>query len=126
MNDRKLRVLTVLAGVLTVGEFLSAVQIGLGKDPWGAGFAIIFGVFFLIATWLLRSGRVTAGTIFTGVLCLFEVIEFPSWHKHGALDWASQAIFALVSLACLIAAIMVLASRLRRRVAAPDAAAPAE
>ncbi len=85
MNDRKLKVLTVLAGVLAVGEFLSAVQIGLGKEPWGAGFAVIFGVFFLIATWLLRSGRVTAGAIFTGVLCLFEVIGFPSWHKHGAL-----------------------------------------
>lgn len=122
MNDRKLKVLTVLAGVLAVGEFLSAVQIGLGKDPWGAGFAVIFGVFFLLATWLLRSGRVTAGAIFTGVLCLFEIMEFPSWHKHGALDWASQIVFALLSLAGLIAVIVVLASRFRQRVAPAGAA----
>lgn len=47
MNGRKLTVLTALAGVLTAGEFGSAVQIGLGRDPGGAVFAVIFGVFIL-------------------------------------------------------------------------------
>ncbi len=115
MNDRKLTVLTTLAAVLTAGEFGSAIEIGLGKDPWGAGFAIIFGVFFGLATWLLRGGRVRAGAVFTGLLCLFEVLEFPSWHKHGALQWATDTAFAVVSLAGLIAAITVLAARLRRK-----------
>ena len=45
--------------------------------------AVVFGVFFLIATWLLRSGRVMAGAIFTGILCLFEVISFPGWQRHA-------------------------------------------
>jgi hypothetical protein len=115
MNGRKLTVLTALAAVLTVGEFGSAVEIGLGKDPWGAGFAVIFGVFFGLATWLLRRGRVRAGAIFTGLLCLFEILEYPSWHKHGALQWATDTAFAVVSLAGLIAAIVVLAARLRRK-----------
>ena len=118
MNGRKLTVLTALAGVLTVGEFGSAVEIALGKDPWGAGFAVVFGVFFGLATWLLRHGRVTAGAVFTGLLCLFEIVEFPSWHKHGALDWGTDTAFAVVSLATLIAAIVVLAARLRRKAVA--------
>jgi len=63
MNGRKLTVLTAIAGILAVGEFGSAIIIGLGKDPWGAGFAVVFGVFFLLAAWLLRSGRVIAGVL---------------------------------------------------------------
>jgi len=70
MNGRKRTVLTALAGVLTVGEFGSAVEIGLGKEPGGAVFAVVFGVFFGLATWLLRRGRVTAGAVFTGLLDL--------------------------------------------------------
>lgn len=90
MNDRKLTILAALTAVLTAGEFGSAIEIGLGKDPWGAGFAIIFGVLFGLATWLLRRGRVRAGAVFTGLLCLFELLEYPSWHKHGAVQWATD------------------------------------
>jgi hypothetical protein len=118
MNDRKLTVLTRITAILALGEAGSAVIIGLGKDPWGAGFAVVFGLLFLLAAWLLRSGRVTAGTVFTGILCLFEIVEFPSWHKHNVLDWTYQSIFAVASLAGLIAAIIVLGARRRRRAAA--------
>jgi hypothetical protein len=118
MNARKLTVLTRLIEILAAGEFGSAVIIGLGKDPWGAGFAAVFGLLFLLASWLLRSGRVTGGAIFAGILCLFEIVEFPSWHKHNALGWTYQSIFAVVSLAGLITAIAVLGTRLRRRAAA--------
>jgi hypothetical protein len=123
MNTRVLTVLTALAGTLALAEFGSAVIIGLGKDPWGSSFAVLFGGFFLLATWLLRSGRVGAGAIFAGILCLFEVIEFPSWHKHDVLDWVYQSAVALIALAGLIAAIAVLAARLRRRAVA-EAARP--
>jgi hypothetical protein len=118
MNGRKVTALIALTALLAVGEFGSAVEIGLGKDPWSAGFAVIFGGFFLLATWLLRSARILAGAVFTGVLCLFEIIEFPSWHKHGALDWAIDSVFAVVSLAALITVIAVLAGRLRHSAAA--------
>ena len=119
MNGRKLTVLTTIAGVLAVGEFASSVMIW--KENYPGSFplaAVVFGVFFLIAAWLLRSGRVTAGAIVTGVLCLFEVVSFPGWQKHGALDWTYDTAFAVVALAGLIAAITVLAGRLRRRAAA--------
>jgi len=119
MNGRKLTVLTTIAGLLGLGEFGSAVMIWRENYPGSLPLAaVVFGVFFLIATWLLRSGRVRAGAIFTGILCLFEVISFPSWQKHGALDWTTDTVFALVSLAGLIAAIIVFAARLRRRAAA--------
>jgi hypothetical protein len=118
MNGRKFTALTVITWILALGEFGSAIIIGLGKDPWGAGFAVVFAVLFLLAAWLLRSGRVMAGAIFCGVLCLFEVVEFPSWHKHGALDWVYQSAFAVVSLAGLIAVIAVLADRLRHKAVA--------
>lgn len=118
MNSRKLTVLTALTALLALGEFGSAVIIGLGKDPWGAGFAVLFGGLFLVATWLLRSGRVTAGAVFAGILCLFEIIEYPSWHKHGVLDWTYQTVYAVLSLAGLMGVIVVLAERRRHRVAA--------
>ena len=118
MNSRKLTVLTALTTLLALGEFGSAVIIGLGRDPWGAGFAVLFGGLFLLATWLLRRGRITAGAIFAGVLCLFEIIEYPSWHKHGTLEWTYQTAYALLSLAGLMGVIVVLAERRRQRVAA--------
>ena len=119
MNGRILKVLTVIAGILAVGEFGSSVMIWKENYPDSMPLAaVVFGVFFLIAAWLLRSGRVTAGVVFTGLLCLVEVISYPGWQKHGALDWTYDSAFALVSLAGLVAAIIVLAARLRRRAAA--------
>ena len=121
MNTRKLTVLTAITAILALGEFASAVMIGLGADgPDHSGwpFATAFGVFFVIAAWLLRSGRIAAGAVLAGTLCLFEVLSYSSWYKHGALDWTYDTAFALVALAGLIGAIIVLAGRLRRRVAA--------
>jgi hypothetical protein len=119
MNGRKLTVLTSIAGALALGEFGSAIMIWLekypGSMPWAA---VVFGVFFVLATWLLRSGRVTAGSVFVGVLCLFEVVSFSGWARHGAVDWVYQSTFAIISLAGLVGAIAVLAGRLRRRAAA--------
>jgi hypothetical protein len=118
MKSRKLTILTALTVLLALGEFGSAVLIGLGKDPWGAGFSVLFGGLFLVASWLLRSGRVTAGAIFAGILCLFEIIEYPSWHRHGALEWTYQTAYAIVSLAGLMGVIVVLAERRRQRAVA--------
>ncbi len=121
MNGRKLIVLTALAWILAVGEFGSAIQIGLGGDgPDRSGwpFAVAFGVFFLIAAWLLRRGRITAGAVFAGILSLFEILNYPGWPKHSALEWTTDTVFAVVSVAGLIGAITVLAGRLRRRAVA--------
>jgi len=121
MNGRKLTVLTAITAILALGEFASAVMIGLGTDgPDHSGwpFAVAFGAFFVIAAWLLRSGRIAAGAVFAGILCLFEILSYSSWYKHGALDWTYDTVFALVALTGLIGAITVLAGRLRRRVAA--------
>jgi hypothetical protein len=119
MNGRTLTVLTVIAGVLALGEFGSSVMIWKENYPGSLPLAaVVFGVFFLVAAWLLRSGLGRAGAIVTGLLCLVEVISYPGWQKHGALDWTYDTAFAVVALAGLVAAIMVLAGRLRRRAAA--------
>ena len=121
MNTRKLTVLTAIAGILALGEFVSAIQIGLGEDgPDRSGwpFGVAFGVFFLVVAWLLRSGRITAGAVFAGILCLFEILSYPSWYKHSALNWTYDTAFAVVALAGLIGAIVVLAGRVRHRAAA--------
>jgi hypothetical protein len=119
MNVRILKVLTVIAGVLAVGEFGSSIMIWKENYPGSLPMAaVVFGVFFVIAAWLLRSGRVTAGAIFAGLLCLFEVVSVPGFARHNVWDWVTQMAFGLVSLVGLIAAIMVLAARLRRRAAA--------
>ena len=114
MNTRKLTVLTVIAGILALGEFGTAVMIGLGRRARGMApvLAVLFGVFFLIAAWLLRSGRITAGAVFAGLLCLVEV-PVPHLHPAQASDWMYETGFALVSLAGLIGAIAVLAGRRR-------------
>jgi hypothetical protein len=64
------------------------------------------------------AGASPPGRYSPGLLCLFEVISFTGWTRHGTLDWAYQVTVAVVSLAGLISAIMVLAGRLRRRAAA--------
>jgi hypothetical protein len=88
MNSRKLTVLTIIAGVLALGEFGSAVMIWLEHTGPAAGalLAALFGLFlFLLGAWLLPSGRVTAGTIFVGLLCLVEVAAAPPrWGRRGA------------------------------------------
>jgi hypothetical protein len=119
MNGRTLKVLAVIAGILALGEFGDSVMIWKENYPGSLPMAaVVFGVFFLIAVWLLRSGRVTAGAIFAGLLCLFEVVSVPGYTRHNVWDWITQIAFGLVSLAGLIAAIMVLAARLRSRATA--------
>jgi hypothetical protein len=118
MNGSKLKALTAITGLLALGEFGAAVLIGLGEygpDRSGWPFVAAFGVFFLVAAWLLRSGRVSAGAIVAGLLSLFQVLQFPALYKHGALDWTYDTVFILASLAGLIAAVVVLADRIRRR-----------
>ena len=119
MNGRKLTALTAITGILALGEFGSAVIIWQENYPgsiWPG--AVAFGVFFLLAAWLLRSGRVIAGAVSAGLLCLFEVVSFAGWTRHSTLDWVYQATFALLSVAGLITAIAVLADRMRHRAAA--------
>ena len=74
MNGRKLIVLTAITAILALGEFASAVMIGLGEDgPDRAGwpFAVAFGVFFAVAAWLLRSGA------------LFGLVVCPGFPQAG-------------------------------------------
>jgi hypothetical protein len=112
MNSRKLTVLISAAAVLAVGEIGSAIIIWRENYPGGLPLAaVVFAAFFAVGALLLRSAHTLAGAIFIGVVCLFEVVSFPGWARHNALDWVYQTTFAVVALAGLIAAIAVLADR---------------
>lgn len=120
MSTRLTPTLLALTAALALGEFISAVIIWRENypdaQPW---FAVVFGVLFLGALWLVRSGRVLGGATLAGLMFLFEVVTFPTWQRYNALDWATQIFFAVLSLAGGLTAIAVLASRVsaRRRIA---------
>jgi hypothetical protein len=107
-------ILTALAVFLGVGEFASAVIIKVEAypDSLPAG-AAVFGCLFILGAGLLRGGRVTAGAVLVGILCLFEVVSFAGWSRHNALDWTTQIGIGVVSLAGLATAIAVLVSNRR-------------
>src|SRR5690242_13438858 len=105
MPERSLvRTLTALTATTAVGEVISTVIIWReaypDSQPW---FAFGFALLFAVATWLLRSGRVLAGTVLALALCLFEVATAPTWVRRTALDWATQLTFGAVALAGLVA-----------------------
>ncbi len=116
MNTRLTTALTVVTAALALGEFVSSVVIWRENDPdsqpW---FAVLFGALFAVAAWLLRSGRVAGGAGLAAALCLFEVADFPTWQKHGALDWATDSVYAVLSLAGLVLAAAVLITRITAR-----------
>jgi hypothetical protein len=114
MHDGTVARLTVLSAVLAVGEFISAVIISVEsyRDSFAAG-AVLFGLLFLVGAWLLRSGRVTAGAVLVGLLCVFEVASFPTFQRHNALDWVFQVVYALVALVALVTSVAVLVARRR-------------
>jgi hypothetical protein len=108
------KTLTALAVVLAIGEFASAVIIAVENYRGSfAGGGVLFGVLFLVGAWLVRSRYVTAGTVFVGVLCLFEVVVYPGLARHDALDWVFGTGFAVVALAGLATAIALLVTRRR-------------
>lgn len=114
MSGRRLVTLTLLSAVLAAGEFLSAVIIALEDYPDGQpAFAVAFGCLFLVCLLLLRSGRISGGAVMTGVLCLFEVVSFPGWQRHNALDWTFQVVYAALAATGLALAILVFVSRRR-------------
>jgi hypothetical protein len=106
MSRRPNRILLWLATALAVGEFLSAVVIAVESYPDAQPvFAVVFGLLFLVGAWLLRSGRVSAGAVVVGVLCLFEVATFPTWQRFTVLDWVFQVVDVCISLAGLAVAV---------------------
>ena len=116
MQPRLTTTLVALTTTLALGEFVSAVLIWRENYPDSQPlFAVLFGVLYLVALWLIRSGRVAGGAVLSGVLFLFEVVSYPSWQKHGALDWAFDTAYAVLSLAGLAVAVAVLVSRFAAR-----------
>jgi hypothetical protein len=110
----KIRMLVVLAGLLSLGEIGSAVIIWRENYPDAQPlFAVAFAALFLTGAILVRGGRVAGGAVLVGVLCLFELVTFPGWTRHGALDWTYQFGYAALALAGLITTIAVLVSRQR-------------
>jgi hypothetical protein len=114
--NRSLNLLTKLTLVLAAGECLSAVTITV-EDYAGSvpAFAVLFAGLFFTGAWLLHRGRVTAGATLVGLLTLFEIVTFPGWQRQNAYDWVSDTVFAALSVATLVVAVVVPVRRRRLR-----------
>lgn len=103
-------VLIALAVALAIGELIGALTI-----DWPAGILFIAGAY-----WIRRGG--IGGPILVGILAAIEAVAVPFRGPYA--DWAQdrwivQALFVVVSLACLIAAIAVIVESIRSK-ARPD------
>jgi hypothetical protein len=113
MNTRsRPTLLARLAAALAVGEAASSVIIWREAYPGSLpAFAVAFALLFALGAWLVRSGRVVAGAVLTGLLISFEIVGYPSWTKRGAFDWIFDTAFAVLSLIGLVVAVAVLIAR---------------
>jgi peptidoglycan/LPS O-acetylase OafA/YrhL len=124
MYARSVKTLTLLIALLGVGELVSAVIIW--KENYAdaePAFAVLFAVIFGGCAALLRLRKVVAGTVLATVLCLFEVVSFPSWTRHNALDWVYQATFAAIATAGLVTSVAVMVGRRRALAGSPGPSA---
>lgn len=73
------------------------------------------GILFLAAaTWLWR-GRGILAPLLLGLLFAVELAGEPAYSRHGLKDWILQMTVGALSLAGLVAAIVVIRKRLRQR-----------
>ena len=100
--------LIVLCLVQAVGEFVTAPMI----EVWM--FSLAFGVLFLLAAYLVRRGRVVAGSVVATVLSVFLLANYPFWDKTSAFDWALDTAIAVAAAATLGAVVWALVDRHRR------------
>ena len=123
MNTRSATTaLTAVSLALAAGEAVASAVIWREAYPGSAPLLVLaFALPFLLAAGLVRSGRVVAGAVLTGVLCVFQLIEYPGLVRHNAFDWIFQSVFAAVSLSGLVIAVAVLIGH--RRSPAPGVGA---
>jgi hypothetical protein len=99
-SDRR-RLLVALAVLLGLAEFAAAFAISF----WEA--AAVLSALFLVAAWWTRRGGI-GGPILVGVLCVFELLSYPTLKRNGLAEWITQSAFAVAAAACLIVALAVL------------------
>jgi len=106
------RTLTILTAVLGIAELLTAVFTVVEHTPNSAPvMQAVFAVPWFVSWLLLRSGRVTAGAIVSGLLCLFILLAFPTWRHYSTFDRVWQIAYAVTTLAGLVTSVGVLARR---------------
>jgi hypothetical protein len=101
---------TLLAGVFEL------TSIPFIQQPLGS---LAAGIIFLGAgAWLWRGRGIVAPTLL-GLLFAVELSGEPMYQRTGLSDWIIQMTLGVLSLAGLIAAIVVVRARLRARRSAP-------
>jgi hypothetical protein len=114
MNTRSATTaLTAVSVTLAAGEAVASIVIWREAYADSAPLLVLaFALPFLIAAWLVHSGRVVAGAVVTGALCAFQLVTYPGLVRHNAFDWIFQTAFAALSLTGLVLAVAaVIATR---------------
>ncbi len=113
-RDRR-HLLALIALLLGLGEFADSFTISFWEGP-----AVVSILFLAGTVWIRRGGK--GGAILVGALCVFELLNFPSWPKHGIGDWASQIPFVVGSAAGVLLTLAVLKQSRNARKATTTAA----
>jgi hypothetical protein len=93
--------LALIALILALSEFVAAFFVHFWEvNP-------ILCALFLTGLLGTRRGGVW-GPILIGALCVFELLAFTTFPRHGIGDWVSQIPFAVGGAAGLVAALAVL------------------
>ncbi|MDQ1660802.1 MAG: hypothetical protein QOJ68_782 [Blastococcus sp.] len=107
MNSRSITTaLTAVSLTLAAGEAVASIVIWREAYADSAPLLVLaFALPFLIAAGLVRSGRVVAGAVITGVLCAFQLVTYPGLVRHNTFDWIFQSAFAVLSITGLVLAV---------------------
>lgn len=102
----------VLVGSTLFCGVFELASIPFMDQPFGSFAA---GILFLgAAAWLWR-GRGVIAPLLLAVLFAVELAGEPAYSRHGLKDWILQMTVGALSLAGLVAAIVVIRKRLRQR-----------
>jgi hypothetical protein len=117
MNARTAR--HVLIGTTLVAAIFELTSIPFIQQPLGS---LAAGIVFLVAgAWLWR-GRGIIAPAMLGLLFAVELSGEPMYQRNSLSDWIIQMTLGVLSLAGLVAAVVVVRDRLRARRSAPAVA----
>ena len=109
----------ILVGTTLVAGVFELTSIPFVNQPLGS---LAAGLVFLGACAWLWRGRGIIAPILLGLLFAVELSGEPMYQRNGLADWVIQSVLGVLSLAGLVAAVIVIRERVRARRSTPAVA----